>query len=94
MTGPASPDTRVVSISSLFPDDGTGGVVSTPPEVLDGVVPIESLLYDPDAALRGALALEPELERLLTEADAKLQETVNQLLDLLRLAAKGRGAGS
>ncbi len=56
----------------------------------DGVVPVESLLFSGGAALREALSLRPEVERLATGGDAaELRGRLEELFDLITLGMDG-----
>lgn len=77
-----------VPIASLFPDGPGPHVLSVPPRVEEGVVPIQALLVHPGDALREALALRPEIERCLSRGDpARLRSHITELFDLLQAAA-------
>jgi HPt (histidine-containing phosphotransfer) domain-containing protein len=79
---------EVVPIISLFPDDPGPHVLSVPPGVEEGVVPIQALLVRPDDALHDALALRPEIERCLSQGDQPgLRARITELFDLLQAAA-------
>jgi HPt (histidine-containing phosphotransfer) domain-containing protein len=70
-------DGEVVPISSLFYDDEG-------PHVLDEVVPIGTLLFTGEAALREALRLRPELERLTAAGPGpELDLLLAELFDLI-----------
>ncbi|HEX6588922.1 MAG TPA: Hpt domain-containing protein [Longimicrobiales bacterium] len=56
-----------------------------PPSDAD-VVPIESLLYRGDAALRRAHELRAQLERAVPASDRAARESLDELFDLVRLA--------
>jgi hypothetical protein len=80
----------VMHISALFHDDAGPHLVSAPSqEEWADVVPVESLLLQGDAALREALALRPRVDALAERggADAELRALLDELWDLLRLAA-------
>lgn len=53
-----------------------------------GVVPVESLLYDADAALREALELRPRVEALAERAGAPLAEALDELFALVELSLR------
>lgn len=79
---------EVVPIASLFPDGPGPHVLSVPPGVEEGVIPIQALLVRPGAALGQALALRPEIERCMARGDqAALRARVAELFDLLQTAA-------
>lgn len=66
----------------------TSAAAQQVPEEEEGVVPIESLLLRGEAALREALALRPEVERLAGAGGAsapELREKLAELFDLVRL---------
>jgi hypothetical protein len=61
-------------------------------QVEDGVVPIESLLFSGGAALREALSLRPEIERLAAAGgagSAELRCRLDELFDLITLGMDG-----
>lgn len=91
--GAAADGRPVVAIETLFHDDAGPHLLSGPeaPPADGPPLPIESLLFEPEAALREAIALRPEVERSLRgEAGARpLDELVAELFDLLALAAVG-----
>lgn len=83
----ASESGEVVPVSSLFFDDA-GPHVLTPAEASedDGVVPIETLQLQGEAALQEALRLRPEIEARLRAGDAVLlRPLIQELFDLIGL---------
>jgi len=81
-------DKAVVPIESLAPDEDEGVVPieSLAPE--ENVVPIETLLYNGQAALRRALELKAELAALAAspgQASARLYELQREVFDLVEL---------
>ena len=58
----------------------------TAPAAQGDVVPIESLFYSGDAALQRILELRPELERAVPREERAARESLDELLDLVRLA--------
>ncbi|HEY0304572.1 MAG TPA: hypothetical protein VGC44_06355 [Longimicrobiales bacterium] len=52
----------------------------------DGIVPIESLVYSGDRALKRALELQPAIEKIAGE-DTQAREQVKELFDLIRLGS-------
>ena len=56
----------------------------------DGVVPVETLLYAPDAALREALALRGRIEQLGGGRGTPLGDAVDELFGLVELGLAGR----
>jgi hypothetical protein len=81
-------DKGVVPIESLAPDEDEGVVPieSLAPE--ENVVPIETLLYNGQAALRRALELKAELAALAAspgQASARLYELQREVFDLVEL---------
>lgn len=72
----------VVSIESLFFDDAGPHILSAPE-----IVAVEALLFRGEAALREALRLREELERLAAEGGerAALAERLRELFDLVEL---------
>jgi HPt (histidine-containing phosphotransfer) domain-containing protein len=87
--GSAEEETDVVPIDALFFDDEGPHVLSGPTPA-DAIVPIEELLLRGDAALREALRLRPELDRLLDRsAPAAARELIAELFDLIELALPG-----
>jgi len=81
-------DRGVVPIESLAPDEDEGVVPieSLAPE--ENVVPIETLLYNGQAALRRALELKAELAALAAspgQASARLYELQREVFDLVEL---------
>lgn len=82
-----STDEDVVPITSLFHDDAGPHIVAvTSAPGADAVVPIEALLLGGEAALREALALRPELQRLLRERDGDAERLLAELFELIELA--------
>ncbi|HEX2188988.1 MAG TPA: hypothetical protein VHG51_08835, partial [Longimicrobiaceae bacterium] len=64
-----------------------------PAQVEEGVVPVESLLFRGEAALREALRLRPEVERLAaTDDGAALRARLDELFDLVALGMEGTPA--
>jgi HPt (histidine-containing phosphotransfer) domain-containing protein len=99
-------DTDVVPISALFYDDAGPHILSSGPapapavpapppaaaEQDEPVVPIESLLLRGSRALEAALALRPEVERLVAESggsDGALRERLEEIWDLVELGRSG-----
>ena len=81
-------DKAVVPIESLAPDEDEGvvSIESLAPE--ENVVPIETLLYNGQAALRRALELKAELAALAAspgQASARLYELQREVFDLVEL---------
>ena len=81
-------DKAVVPIESLAPDEDEGVVPieSLAPE--ENVVPIETLLYNGQSALRRALELKAELAALAAspgQASARLYELQREVFDLVEL---------
>jgi hypothetical protein len=70
--------------AAASPESGT--------EAEDGVVPVESLLFSGEAALREALSLRPEIERLAAAGgagSAELRGRLEELFDLITLGMDG-----
>ena len=87
---------EVVPITSLFYDDGGPHVVSGAEggAVVDAVVPIESLLFRGESALREALRLRAELERTLHERPEEAEPLLAEIFDLVQLGlSSGTPAG-
>lgn len=93
---PAPPSAMPAAAPSPSPAPPTGAPAAVPAPSLaaaaapaitaDDVVPIESLLYRGDAALRRAQQLRAELERAVPGADRAARESLDELVDLVRLA--------
>jgi HPt (histidine-containing phosphotransfer) domain-containing protein len=80
----ATDDDAVVSITRFFYDDAGPHVLDAPAAA--GAVPIESLLLKGDAALREALALRADVERLLgAGASPELRAALDEVWELVRL---------
>jgi HPt (histidine-containing phosphotransfer) domain-containing protein len=80
-------DEGVVPIASLFhDDDGPHVVAGATVAAGDAVVPIESLLLRGEGALREALRLRPELERLLRDVPPDAASLLSELFELIELA--------
>jgi hypothetical protein len=80
----AAPEAEPVSPARETPESGAGAE--------DGVVPIESLLFSGGAALREALSLRPEIERLAAAGgagSAELRGRLEELFDLITLGMDG-----
>lgn len=77
----------VVSITSLFYDDAGPHIVTGAEggAVADAVVSIESLLFRGESALREALRLRGELERVLRERPADAGPLLTEIFDLIEL---------
>ena len=56
----------------------------------EGVVPVETLLYAPDEALREALALRGRIEQLGGGCGTPLGDAVDELFGLVELGLAGR----
>jgi chemotaxis protein histidine kinase CheA len=92
---PAVPESetgaRIVPISDLFFDDEGPHILSAaaaPPSDDTEVVPIESLLFRGESALREALAMRPVIEALIPEggeASRTLRQELTELFDLVEL---------
>ncbi|HET6232525.1 MAG TPA: Hpt domain-containing protein [Longimicrobiaceae bacterium] len=75
-------------------DAGTSTVIPVVPDE-DGVVPIEALLYDGEAALREALALRARIDALMGAAarpGAPLGDTLDELFGLVELGLHAKRA--
>ncbi|HEV2736765.1 MAG TPA: hypothetical protein VGV85_18135, partial [Longimicrobiaceae bacterium] len=80
----AAPEAEPVSPAAVSPEGGAGAD--------DGVVPIESLLFSGGAALREALSLRPEIERLAVAGgagSAELRGRLEELFELITLGMDG-----
>lgn len=79
---------QVVPISALFYDDAGPHVVYDPPADGSGEpVPIESLLYQGEAALERALELKPAVAALVRAGDQEGSAAlIEEIFDLIRLA--------
>ena len=91
---PASqPEASVAPISRAFPSAAQPRSASAPATPVpaatpddEGVVPIESLLYQGPRALARALELQPAFERIAGD-DTQAREQVKELFDLIRLGS-------
>ena len=83
----AADDDDVVPITSLFYDDAGPHIVTAAESgaVADAVVPIESLLFRGESALREALRLRAELEGALRERPADAGPLLAELFELIEL---------
>jgi chemotaxis protein histidine kinase CheA len=92
LEGVTQPEAGVVPIEMLFYDDEGPHVLSRGGD--DGAVPIQELLLRGDRALRRALELRPEVERLVAgepPSSAAAAEIVAELFDLIQLGMSDRG---
>jgi HPt (histidine-containing phosphotransfer) domain-containing protein len=87
--GAARRGARVIPVSDLFYDDAGPHILSTAPEreaAEPAVVPVERLVFRGESALREALRLRPEVERLAQSAGAtELDERLREVFDLIEL---------
>jgi hypothetical protein len=81
----AAPEPEAVEVA---PD----AAVPAPPPTADGAVPIESLEYDPDDALREALRMRDRLTALASASPngAALEEALDELFGLVALGVERR----
>jgi chemotaxis protein histidine kinase CheA len=77
----AAPEAEATAPAAVSPESGAGAE--------DGVVPIESLLFSGGAALREALSLRPEIERLAAAGGAGSAELRGRLEELFDLITHG-----
>ncbi|HET7322394.1 MAG TPA: Hpt domain-containing protein [Longimicrobiaceae bacterium] len=89
--GEAASDLPVVPVEDLYYEDAGPHILSQPTAAAEeegGVVPVQSLLFRGEAALREALRLRPHVEALAREAapnaDA-LAEGLREIFDLVEL---------
>lgn len=93
---PPAAEARVSPITRVFPSPApapsardsapASAAPAAPAADDDGVVPIETLLYNGPRALERALELQPAFERIAGD-DAQAREQVKELFDLIRLGS-------